>query len=358
LAFLDDDDGHAPDQPERSQRYGAPRQRPYLARRLIALGVGVLILILLVLGFRACLESRKQRGFENYNSDLVAIAAESQQLSNGFFDRLEDPGDLTDLAFRAEVQADRSTAESLLDRVENADAPDEVAEAQGELEMAFELRRDGISLIADQISAALGNEDRQRAIEHIATAMRYFLASDVLYQRARVAIDTALDEEEVPVAEDERLPDSNFLPDPVESFISPTELTGILSSVAGKENVPPGVHGLALLDTSIGGTTLALDSLTTVSGGNTSELEVAAQNQGDTEETDIPVTYTLSGATDSFEGEGTIERIEAGDTETARLEIDGDPPTGEELALEVTVTPVLGEEIADNNTGNYTVIFE
>lgn len=357
LAFLDDDDAFAPDQPGPSQRYGAPRQRPYLARRLMALAIGVGIIILIVVGFKACLDNRKQRGFENYNSDLAAIAAESQQLSKSFFDRLQDPGNLTDLAFRAEVQADRSTAESLLQRVRGLDAPDEVAGAQAELELAYELRRDGITGIADQVSTALGNEGRTDAIEQIATFMRYFLASDVLYQRSREEIDTTLDEEEVPVAEDERLPDASFLPDPIEDWLSPTALGSTLSGISSGGDCPPGVHGLARVNTLINDTELTADALTTVAGGGPYELTVTAENQGDTEETAVPVEFTLSGAADTIEGSGEIDRIEAGTTQNAKIPIDPDPPAGEELTLEVNVVPVCDEQITENNTATFQVTF-
>lgn len=357
LAFLDDDDAFAPDQPGQSQRYGAPRQRPYLARRLIALAIGVGVIILLVVGFKACLDNRKQRSFENYNSDLSAIVAESQQLSRSFFERLQDPGDLTDLAFRAEVQADRSTAESLLQRVEGLNAPDEVAAAQGELELAYELRRDGIAGVADQVATALGNEGRNDAIEEISTFMRYFLASDVLYQRSREDIDSTLDEEEVPVAEDERLPSANFLPDPIEEWLNPTALGSTLSGISAGGDCAPGVHGLARVNTLINDTELTPDALTTVSGGGPYELTVTAENQGDTEETAVPVEFTLSGGTDSIDGSGEIDRIEPGNAEDARITIDPDPPTGEELTLEVNVVPVCGEEITENNSATFQVTF-
>jgi hypothetical protein len=354
LAFLDDDDALPPDD---SGTYGHPRRRPYLARRLMALAIGVLIIVLLVLGVRGCLNARKERGFENYVSDLAAITAESQQLSNEFFERLENPGDLTDLAFKAEIAADRGTAENLLQRVQGLDAPDEVADAQGELELAYELRRDGIAGVADQISTALGSEGREDALDRIASYMRYFLGSDVLYQRARTAIDTAIDEEEIPVAEDERLPDTNFLPDDIENWLEPTALSSTLSGAAGGD-CPPGVHGLARVDTRINQTSLTPDALTTVAGGAPYKLEVDAENQGDSEETDVGVEYTLSGAADTIEGSGTITRIEPGTNETAKIDIDPDPPTGEELTLEVTVLPVCNEEIVDNNTATFTVTFE
>ena len=50
---------------------------------------------------------------------------------------------------------------------------------------AFELRRDGLAGIAEDIPTALGNEGRSDAIDRIVGDMEAFLASDVLYERAQ-----------------------------------------------------------------------------------------------------------------------------------------------------------------------------
>jgi len=357
LAFLDDDDALEQDDVGPSRRYGAPRQRPFLARRLMALAIGVLVIILVVLGIRGCLDARKERGFENYVRDLASITTEAQQLSSEFFQRLQDPGDLTELSLKAEVSADRGTAQNLLDRVNGLDTPDELAAAQGELELAYELRRDGIGGVADQIDTALARQGARDATDQIATFMRYFLASDVLYGRSRSAINNQLKEQDI--VPDEKLPNATFLPDPIEQWLDPTSLATVLSGVAasGGGGECEGVCGLALLETSIGGTTLTADSLTSIGGGGPYELEVQAQNQGDSDATDVTVEYTLSGA-ETSEGSGSISRIRPGATQSAQLNVQPDPPSGEELTLEVTVVPIPGEEIADNNTATYTVVFE
>ena len=59
---------------------------------------------------------------------------------------------------------------------------------------AFELRRDALAGIADDIPTALGDEGRDDAIDRIAEDMRAFLASDVLFARAQADIQTVLDE--------------------------------------------------------------------------------------------------------------------------------------------------------------------
>ena len=353
LAFLDDDDPLEPEGP--SRRYGAPRQRPFFVRRLGALAIGVIIIILLVLGIRGCLNARAERGFENYARDLASIATESDQLSNEFFTRLEDPGDLSPVNLEAEVRADESTAEKLLERVQALDTPDELSDPQGELVLAFGLRHDGIGGISDEISTALAKEGSEDATERIATYMRYFLASDVLYGRSREAIDTELAEQDI--VPDEKLSAEPFLPDPPEDWIDATALSTTISGVTTGGASCSGVCGIALIESSIGGTILTPDALTNVAGGGPYELEAAVQNQGESEVTDVSVEFTLSGTKESS-GSGSIDRIDVGATETVKLNIQPDPASGEELTLEVTAQPVPGEEIADNNTFTYTVIFE
>ncbi len=358
MAFLDDDDALEPDDPGPPRRYGADRQRPFLARRILALGFGVLIIVLLVLGIRGCLNARADRGFENYVRDLASIATESDQLSDEFFGRLEDPGDLTELSLKAEIAADRGTAENLLERVQSLDAPDELAEAQGELELAYELRRDGIDGIADEIDTALAKQGSDDATAVIANNMRYFLASDVLYGRSKVQIDDELEAQDI--VADAKLSEQPFLPNPPEEWILPENLGSNLGGVtSGGTGECTGVCGIAVVDggVSAGGTVLTADALTNVAGGPPYELEVQVQNQGESEVTDVGVDFTLSGG-ETIEGSGSISRIDIGATETAKLNIQPDPASGEELELEVTAVPVEGEQIEDNNTATFTVVFE
>jgi hypothetical protein len=356
LAFLDDDESLEPDDPGQSRRYGAARERPFLARRIVALAVGVLLIVLLVLGIRGCLNARAERGFENYTRDLASITTESVQLSDEFFQRLENPGDLTEQSLQAEISADRGTAENLLERVQGLDTPDELAEAQGELELAYELRRDGIDGVADEIDAALAQQGSEEATEVIANYMRYFLASDVLYGRSKGAIENELEAQDI--VPDEKLSNKPFLPD--DDWLSPTFIGGALGGVTGgATGACEGTCGIALADggVSISGTVLTPDALTNVGGGAPYELEVQVENQGEGEVTDVGVEFTLSGA-ETIEGSETISRIAVGAIQTATLNIQPDPAAGEELTLEVEAVPVQDEVDPSNNVASYTVVFE
>ncbi len=72
-----------------------------MARRAVALGVGLIVLILLVFGAKGCLDARKNRSLEDYAGTVTQIVDETNALSNTFFNRLEDPKDLGQALRRA-----------------------------------------------------------------------------------------------------------------------------------------------------------------------------------------------------------------------------------------------------------------
>jgi len=355
LAFLDEDELDPADEPS-SRRPGGYRQRQLLVRRLVALGVGVLVVILAVLGVRGCLEARKERGFENYLRDLDSIAGNSRQLSNVFFERLNNPPEgLTELDLQNEIRSDRGTAEGLLNRAESLDTPDQLSGAQSDVVYSFELRRDALGTIAEQIPNALGDEGRNDAIAAIARQMQVLLASDVVYARARREIQQVLRDEDI----EGTAPASRFLQDPIERYLNELEVAAILARIVVDPDQTAGVRGLELLGTTIEppGTGLIPDSLNTVELDRQAELEIDVQNAGDSREEEISVQFSISGAPEAIEGETTIDRISPAGSETATLPIQPAPPTDTELTLTVTIAPVPGETLIENNESSYQLTF-
>jgi CARDB len=357
LAFLDEDEplaetgGGGP-----PYRRAPDRQRQIMVRRAVGVGVLVVLLILLVLGIRGCLNARTQRSYENYASDLTAIATQTNQLSRDFFGRLSDPGNLSPLSFEAQIAADRGTAEGLDTRVHALDTPGGLGDAQNQLNLSYDLRLDALNGISDQMKAALGNPGPKRdaALTSIANYMQYFLASDVLYRLAQSQINSALKDQGI----NEQVPDSIFMTDPTR-WLDSLEVSSALSAVSSGK-ATSGTHGLALLQTTIkpGNVTLDPNTPATVSGGGTAELDVQVQNQGSADETNVGVNFQLTGGTQTITGDGTIPRIAPGTIQTASIPIQPEPDKGRPLTLEVTVTPVPGEQIINNNRSTYTVTFK
>ena len=387
MDFFDEDDPHdeppprgEPREPARSGRAAAPAGpgggHPHggppatkgqaRARQAGLLLGAIVILVLIVIAFRGCLDARKDRSYQNYVSDLSSITAENEQLSTNFFNRLEgkDAGSTGDIGFEGEVNGDKGTSQALLDRAEGLDAPDDIKGAQEQVVLSFELRHDALEGIAAQLSGlSAGGEEADKAGKAIYTQMKVLSASDILYARAQDQIEQALVDNEVTV--DEGVPDSQFLPDEP-NYLDPAVTadalggvsTGSSSTVSDTACKNDGeTHGLGLVDGSTllqpSGTALVNGgTATAVSGDN--EIEVAVQNQGTADESDINVDVT---ADNGINESGTIDEIAAGESQTVKIPLQPEPKAGESATIDVEVATVGCEQVADNNAASYTVTF-
>lgn len=353
MAFLDGEEQvAASSEPERPQRRpGGPerRRQQYLVRRLIAVGVGVGFLILLIVGFRGCLEARSDRGLRNYAADIGTIMAESEQRGKDFFESIEDSGS-SPIDIRNQVASLRGASDQLLDRAENLGVPGQMRDAQSATTLSLRLRRDALDSISTSVTEAAADAERADAIEKITDSMGAIYASDILWsQVATPEINEVLDSEGV---ESSDLPAGNFMPENSGTqFLDQTEIATIFSGVTGTEDTA-GEHGLGLVSTTLGDATLSPDTTTTVPD-DANEVAVQLQNQGSSDEASVGVTVTVDGS--SFET--TVEKIGPGETVTAKVELNPLPQPGSEVTVEVLVDPVAGESITENNQASYSVIF-
>lgn len=355
--------GRPPPRGPSQGRGGRGTDRQTVARRrLIGIGGGVLIVILAALLIRGCLDAREERTFDDYVQEVSSVVAESGQESEALFELLEDPGDLGAVDVQNTLNGLSVDAQRLVERAESADPPDELTEAQELVIQTLELRRDGLSGIAEGIPGALGDEQQDEAIEAIAADMQSFLASDVIYsQQAKPRIEDALAEQDLEAEVDE-LPDSQFLPD-IE-LLEPATVSDAVDQIRTDgadedEKASPGLHGTGLGEVAFqpSGETLVEGAATEVALGPDLALDVGVENQGDNDESDVAVTATIEGSGAPIELEGSLDTIAAGAAETVSLPLEEAPPTGEELDLTVAIEPVPGEEVADNNEGAFTVLF-
>lgn len=338
----------------RSPRRPRPRRRPerqqILLRRALALGAGLLVLILLLLGVRGCLDARKDRALRDYATDVAQIVEETDQTSKSFFGKLADPGGLSVTEFVQAVSADRSAMDSYYSRIDGLDAPGDMAEAQDALELVYVLRRSAMAEIADKMSTALGDVGAERATAGIANQIRNLMASDVLYASVvRPEIDAALADNGI---EGDGVPESVFVPEDTR-WLDEGEVADALGSISGATGAAaPGVHGLGLVSTSLNGTELSPEATTSVSGEETPELEVEVQNQGESTENGVTVSVTVDGTPLQEE----ISSIGAGESATVTIPLIPTPKG--EVTLEVVAEPVPGEQVSENNEASYTVTFE
>ena len=107
-----------------------PERQQIMLRRVLALGGGLVVLILIVLGVKGCLDARAHRALSDYSRDVSQIVDETEQTSKTFFGKLEDPGSLSVTEFTAEVNADRSAMDNYASRVDGLSAPGDMGRAQ------------------------------------------------------------------------------------------------------------------------------------------------------------------------------------------------------------------------------------
>jgi hypothetical protein len=329
-----------------------------MVRRTIAIVAGLIVLILLVLGVRGCLNSRKESAMQDYVTDANALVRESNAESRSLFRVLQGPGG-QDQAVNTESALNglRVASSGLVDRTRDLDPPDELSTAQRYLLETLELRRDGLAGVANAIPQALADQERRQSTARVSRMMRVFSASDVIYAGRYVpSLDRALEDKEVnaddPVSS-AFLPDTEWL-DP--AFVA-DQVAGIRSGEGGDEAAAPGTHGNGLGTVTLGGVALVPGGSATVQVTGDLAFEVQVANQGENTETDVTVRATVGEGGDAIEADAQLDTIAAGETKTVSIPLDEQPPTGENVPVTVEIEPVPGEEMTDNNSGDFTVIF-
>ena len=345
------EDSPAPRPGRRPRPPRRPERQQILLRRGLALGGGLLVIVLIVLGVKGCLDARAERALSDYARNVSQIVDETDQTSKTFFDKLSDPGSLSVTDFVDQVNADRSAMDNYATRVDDFDAPGDMSDAQQALELVYELRSDAMDEIAEQMSTALGDVGSEKATAAIARQMQVLMASDVLYaELVRPDIDGVLAENGI---EGSDVPASVFVPEGTK-WLDEATVGAALGSVSGATGAStPGIHGLGLIGTSLNGTELVAESTTGVLSEGTPEVEVEVQNQGESTENGITVSVTVDGGNTLQE---TIDTLGAGESSVVSIPLT--PAPKGEATLEVDVATVPGEQVSENNKATYTVTFE
>ena len=191
----------------------------------------------------------------------------------------------------------------------------------------------------------------------LADKARLLDASDVVWQVLfRVPAQATL--------EDEGLGD---LTAPASVFVENVELysersmTAIWLRIHGASTggSPSGVHGTGLEQTVVqpAGTQLSPDAETTIKASTDLAFDVSVKNTGDNQEVRVEVKLTIPNGTTPIVKKQTIDLLDIGEIKTVTFKDFPDPPFGEKTSVQVSVTPVAGEQNTGNNSAEYPVIF-
>jgi hypothetical protein len=328
-----------------------------MQRRAIAGGLIVLFLIVVVLLGKGCQTARQENAIKDFVKQTNSIITQSNQVSRDFFAMLKDPGDASATDIETSVNVQRSQASELVRQAQDLSASGEdLTAAKQYLVETLEFRRDGLTEISKQIGQALGDQDAEAATEKIAANMQQFLTSDVIYsQRAYAYMNAAVKDKGV---EGVSLPASQFLPSL--EWLDPAQVLDVFNRVSGGGSTAaatPGTHGTGITGANVQPSGAALAEGTTNDLNGAKQIEVSVQNQGENDETDVVVSYAITGAGTAIKQNKTIPAISAGDTIKVTLPLTKIPAAGASATLKIDVKKVAGEENLDNNSQTFDVKF-
>ncbi len=239
------------------------------------------------------------------------------------------------------------------------DVPGPIRPATDHAVEALQLRVAGMQGLLDTFIATK-NDDSKNATtagEKLAEQARKLDASDVVWQVLFRAPAQA-------TMQDEGVGDVTA---PASVFVENTELytarsmTAIWLRIHGASTggTPSGVHGTGLEKVVVqpAGTQLAPDTETTIKASTDLAFDVSVKNTGDNQEVRVEVKLTIPKGTTPIVKKQTIDILDIGETKTVTFKDFPDPPFGEKTSVQVSVTPVQGEQNTTNNSAEYPVIF-
>jgi hypothetical protein len=372
VSFFDDE----PDEPTRVSRparprraapsgrtAGAPDPDTVRFRRMVAFGVLAIIAILLIVFVRSCSNTRHKNALKDYNRDVTSIVQDSdQQVGKQLFQVLSSGGQPQDVSVA--VSQVRLAAEQDVKRAKALSVPDEMKDAQRNLELVLNLRKDAVTKINGLVNKALSpGGAAPQALRAIAGNMQQFLASDVIYsQRVNPLIRQGLQSKKLgdqPVATSHFLPTLAWLdPAAVAARLNPdANVGGGGTTTTG--GIKPGTHGHGLVGVKAGNVTLQPGGVTNhVPATAPLPVEVTLANQGENDETNVRVVVKITGGAKAITGQKVLNVTKAGTNSAVIVQLSSVPPKNSARKMTVTIQKVPGEKTLDNNTQTYTVLFQ
>ena len=86
-------------------------------------------------------------------------------------------------------------------------------------------------------------------------------------------------------------------------------------------------------------------------------FDVQVMNQGENDESDVPVKVSISGAGKPIVVQQRLDSIAAGQSKTVSIPLAATPPTGRPVTIQVEILAVPGEKNTDNNKNSFAAVF-
>jgi CARDB protein len=106
-----------------------------------------------------------------------------------------------------------------------------------------------------------------------------------------------------------------------------------------------------------GGQTLSTGSAVQLKAVANLSFDVQVNNQGQSDERNVRVRLSITGAGKPIVVTQTIDAISAGQTATASIPLAATPTTGLPVTITIDILQVPGEKNLTNNKGKYAAVF-
>lgn len=368
MSFFDDDEPPRtrtrPRRPATAPGSAAVDAQQLMVRRGVALGVAVLVLLLLVFGVKGCLSNAKEQALKDYSSEVAGVVRDANDNTSTFFETLsggsESPTDL-----QTQVNGLRVRAQAQVRQARGLDVPGEMQDAQRTLLLSLGLVEGAIRNVADKLPGALASDaaGAERSVTAIAGQMQAFTAADVVYsQRTSAYIQDVLRQEDVggqPIQASAFQQNLGWLtPSVVAQRIGAGAAKGAGGGAQSNGPVAPGSHGHGLTSVAVGSVDLQPGGASNRLPATNPTFTVKFANQGDNGEDDVSVRIRVTGGGKPITAAKTVPRTAAGAEASVEVPLGQAPPIGTAVKIAVEVRPVPGEKMTDNNSQEYTALFE
>jgi hypothetical protein len=331
-----------------------------MVRRIAALAIGVLVLVLLVVGINGCLNSRQEQALKDYNREVARIVRDADANADALYATLgAGAGASTDV--QSEINQLRVRAQTLTNQAQELDVPGDMRPAHRNVLLSLSLLQEAIGKIAEKLPAALSTDSATAvpAVRAIAGEIQAFDAANVLYNRRGAAlIKQVLDEHEIG---GQTIQNSSFVQN--YGWLQPSTVARRINAQAGRgagdagtSEPAAGLHGHGLLGVSVGDLTLTSGANRIPTGSNPT-FNVKVANQGDNPEADVRVRVRISGAGDPISVQEVIDQTMAKTETTVAIPLGKAPPIGQAVTIAVEVLAVPGEKNTANNNATFPALF-
>jgi hypothetical protein len=330
-----------------------------MIRLLLFVAALIVLIVIIVLAARGCSSGGDAADYNRYMLAVADILERSDAVGVELSVLLTNPGDTNRAEIQTKLDSFIATCEQLDVDANKLEAPKDLVELSVHqmFLVVTNFRKQGVSELKTAIMGALEVQDTEVPAQQIVHALYYLTSSDFLYAEVFLpnTAKTLADKEVSGVL----VPTSQFLSDP--NLASKNEVLAILARLKNT-GVLQAVHGVALKKVVAMPDNKEITSEGTFNLQMSNELTfvVTVENQGNMDETDVPVVVSLrsSASAEPVVASAKIPSIKA-KTEI-EITVDGLDPSeyGEVALLRVEVGPVQGEKNPNNNWIEADVIFK